>query len=254
MLEFRNVSKRYGAITVLANASFVSSPGEVLGLLGPNGSGKSTTVKMAIGLIPPTGGQILFDGHDIRDDLQAYKSLVGYVPEEASLYTYMTAAEYLRLVGRLRGLSDGRLDLKIDRWLDVFDLRVAEHSLLSEYSKGMRQKVLLAAALLHRPRVLVLDEPVSGLDAPTILVLRTVVRSLAATGRVIVYSSHEIDSIERVATRVVILRNGVIVADDSPANLRSALHQASLEDVFAELTVRTDLERLAQRVCDTVEM
>ena len=202
MLELRDVSKRYGALTAVRNISFTVRPGDVLGYLGPNGSGKSTTVKMLVGLMPPTRGHILLDGQDVQDHLLEYKAQVGYVPEEAHVYTYLTGPEYLRLTGRLRGLDEGPLERKIEQFLHIFGLDHDVHAPLAAFSKGMRQKILLSAALLHNPRIVVLDEPVSGLDLSTALVLREVVRSLAADGRMIFYSSHELETIEKISTRV----------------------------------------------------
>lgn len=198
MLELRDVSKRYGALTAVSHVSFTVGPREVLGYLGPNGSGKSTTVKMIVGLIRPTHGTVLFNGADIQDQLVDYKAQVGYVPEDAQVYTYLTGPEYLRLCGRLRGIAPARLEQKIERFLQVFGLEGDYHASLGSYSKGMRQKILLSAALLHNPRVLVLDEPVSGLDVSTALVLRAVVSALASEGRIVFYSSHELETIERI--------------------------------------------------------
>jgi ABC-2 type transport system ATP-binding protein len=253
MLEVRDVSKRYGALTAVSHVTFSVGPGEVLGYLGPNGSGKSTTVKMLVGLMPPTTGAILLDGQDIQDVLTDYKAQVGYVPEEAHVYTYLTGPEYLRLVGRLRGIDGPVLERKIDRLLKIFNLDTDYHALLSAYSKGMRQKILLSAALLHNPRILVLDEPVSGLDVSTSLMLRGVVRTLAGNGRLVFYSSHELDTIERISTRVIILRAGQIVADDSAARLRELMNSPSLEDVFAQLAVRENVEELAGALVETIE-
>jgi ABC-type transport system involved in cytochrome c biogenesis ATPase subunit len=157
MLELRDVLKRYGALTAVRRLTFTARPGEVLGYLGPNGSGKSTTVKMITGLMPPTQGRILFDGVDIQDRLVEYKTHVGYVPEEAHIYTHLTAPEYLRLCGRLRGLSGAGLEARIDRFLRLFGLDTDYHATLNAFSKGMRQKVLLCAALLHNPRIIALS-------------------------------------------------------------------------------------------------
>jgi ABC-2 type transport system ATP-binding protein len=245
MIEVRDVTKRYGGLVAVNHASFTVMPGEVLGYLGPNGSGKSTTVKMLVGLMPPSHGSVLYDGVDIQEDLIAYKSQVGYVPEEAHVYTYLTGPEYLRLVGRLRGIPEERLESKINRFLALFGLDTDYHAPLTSYSKGMRQKILLSAALLHNPRVVVLDEPASGLDVSTALVLRTVVKTLAAEQRIIFYSSHELETIEKISTRVIILRSGRIVADDSAARLRELMHLPSLEDVFAQLAVKDNLEQIA---------
>ncbi len=250
MLEVRHVSKRYGALTAVRDVSFAVKPGEVLGYLGPNGSGKSTTVKMLVGLMPPTRGHILLNQQDIQDHLVEYKAQVGYVPEEAHVYTYLTGPEYLRLIGRLRGIDEAPLERKIARFLKIFGLDGDDHAPLSAFSKGMRQKILLSAALLHNPGIVVLDEPVSGLDVPTALVLRAVVQSLAADGRIIIYSSHELETIEKISTRVIILHAGEVVADDSAARLRDLMNAPSLEDVFAQLAVKQDLQGTSDAILE----
>jgi ABC-2 type transport system ATP-binding protein len=252
MLEVRDVSKRYGGLVAVNHVSFTVRPGDVLGYLGPNGSGKSTTVKMIVGLMAPTSGQIRFGGEDIQEHLMEYKAVVGYVPEEAHVYTYLTGPEYLRLVGRLRGIAPASLEAKIDRFLRIFGLDSDIHAQLGSFSKGMRQKILLAAALLHNPRVLVLDEPVSGLDVGTALILRSAVQALAADGRMVFYSSHELDTVERISTRVIILREGRVVADDSASRLRELMHLPSLEDVFSQLAVQQDTARIAGALVDAV--
>jgi ABC-2 type transport system ATP-binding protein len=254
MLDVQHITKRYGGVTAVNDVSFSVAPGEVLGYLGPNGSGKSTTVKMITGLMPPTTGTISFDGQDIADDLVGYKAKVGYVPEEAHVYTYLTGPEYLRLTGRLRGIPEGRLEQKITEFLKIFGLDADYHAPLTAFSKGMRQKILLSAALLHNPRVVVLDEPVSGLDVSTALVLRGVVESLAKDGRVIFYSSHELDTVERISTRVIILSHGRVVADDSAAKLRELMHAPSLESVFSQLAVQEDLGRVADSVIEAMAL
>jgi ABC-2 type transport system ATP-binding protein len=254
VLEVCDVTKRYGALTAVSHVSFTVRPGEVLGYLGPNGSGKSTTVKMLTGLMTPTTGHIRFDGADIQDDLIAHKARVRYVPEEAHVYTYLTGPEYLRLCGRLRGVPEAALEMKIDRFLHLFGLDVDYHATLSSFSKGMRQKILLSAALIHNPRLIILDEPVSGLDVGTALVLRAVVRALAADGRMIVYSSHELETVEKISTRVIILRAGRIVADDSASRLRELMAVPSLEDVFSQLAVQEDVEGMAARLVEVARL
>ncbi len=252
MLELRDVSKRYGALTAVSHINLTVRPGEVLGYLGPNGSGKSTTVKMVVGLMAPSSGKVFYAGRDIQQDLVAYKALVGYVPEEAHVYTYLTGPEYLRLCGQLRGLSGPPLERKVDQFLEVFGLDQDRYAPMSSFSKGMRQKVLLSAALLHQPKILVLDEPASGLDISTALVIREVVRAMASEGCLVFYSSHELDTVERISTRVVILRAGAVVADDSVSNLRQLMHAPSLEDVFSQLAVRENIAGVVSRVLDTV--
>jgi ABC-2 type transport system ATP-binding protein len=254
VIEVRDVTKRYGGLVAVNHASFTVEPGEVLGYLGPNGSGKSTTVKMLVGLMPPSHGSVRYNGVDIREDLIAYKAQVGYVPEEAHVYTYLTGPEYLRLVGRLRGIPAERLEAKINRFLALFGLDTDYHAPLTAYSKGMRQKILLSAALLHNPKVVVLDEPASGLDVSTALVLRTVVKTLASERRIIFYSSHELETIEKISTRVIILRSGRIVADDSAARLRELMHLPSLEDVFAQLAVKDNLNQIAEGLMGAIQL
>jgi ABC-2 type transport system ATP-binding protein len=254
MIEVRDVTKRYGGLVAVNHATFTVEPGEVLGYLGPNGSGKSTTVKMLVGLMPPSHGTVLYNGVDIQEDLIAYKAQVGYVPEEAHVYTYLTGPEYLRLVGRLRGIPAERLESKINRFLALFGLDTDYHAPLTAYSKGMRQKILLSAALLHNPKVVVLDEPASGLDVSTALVLRTVVKTLASERRIIFYSSHELETIEKISTRVIILRSGRIVADDSAARLRELMHLPSLEDVFAQLAVKDNLNQIAEGLMGAIQL
>jgi ABC-2 type transport system ATP-binding protein len=172
MLELRAVTKRYTGIPAVENVSFVARAGEVTGYLGPNGSGKSTTMKMITGLIEPSDGDILFRGRPVDGDPMAYRQILGYVPEEPHLYPHLTGAEYLEMVGQLRGLPRRQLTKKIDGFLRLLSLHQDRYVAISSYSKGMRQKVLLIAALLHNPELVLLDEPFSGLDVNSALVLR----------------------------------------------------------------------------------
>ena len=178
MLEVRHLTKRYSGIAAVQDVSFTIRPGQILGYLGPNGSGKSTTVKVLTGLIEPSEGEIWFDGRKITGDDIAYRAHLGYVPEEPYMYPHLTGAEYLQLVGRLRGIPRRTLDCRIDSFLDLFGLKEARHELLANHSKGMRQKVLLSSALLGNPDVLILDEPFSGLDVSAALVFRNLVWGL----------------------------------------------------------------------------
>ena len=182
MLELRRVCKSFSGIRAVDNVSFTARPGEVTGYLGPNGSGKSTTMKMITGLIEMTSGEILFDGQRIQHDLIAYKRRMGYVPEEPYLYPHLTGLEYLVMIGQLRNLPAKRTADRIDGLLRLFSLHGDRHVPLSSYSKGMRQKILLSAALLHNPDLILLDEPFSGLDVASALVMRTLIQELAACG------------------------------------------------------------------------
>ncbi|HLJ50348.1 MAG TPA: ABC transporter ATP-binding protein [Bryobacteraceae bacterium] len=244
MLEVRNLTKRYNKIPAVDNVSFTIRPGEILGYLGPNGAGKSTTVKVLTGLIEATSGEIFFNGQNVREDWIGFQRRLGYVPEEPHLYPQLTGREYLQLVGRLRGLKRKALDARMDEMLRLFSLWGDRHSPLSSYSKGMRQKILLSAALLHDPELLILDEPFSGLDVNTAVVLRTLVRALADEGKTIFYSSHVLEVVEKVCSSVVILRKGRIVAHDAVERLRDLMQQESLEAVFAQLTEQEDPARV----------
>jgi ABC-2 type transport system ATP-binding protein len=254
MLEARLLTKYYGALPALRDVSFIARPGQILGYLGPNGSGKSTTVRILVGLMEPTSGHVLWQGTSIFDDLPAYRKRLGYVPEEPFLYTHLTAPEYLRLVGGLRGLEDRIVNEKIDRFLKLFGLEDDQYSTLSAFSKGMRQKVLLASALLHNPELIILDEPFSGLDVSAGLMLRSVIRSLAEEGRTILMSSHVIEVVEQLCTDVVILSDGHVVAHDRVDRLRGLQQEKTLEHVFVKLAVREDMDAAARAILDTVKL
>jgi ABC-2 type transport system ATP-binding protein len=248
MFEVRNLSKRYRRIPAVDDVSFSIRPGEVLGYLGPNGAGKSTTVKVITGLIEATSGDILFHGRDVRKNWPDFQRQLGYVPEEPHMYSQLTGREYLQLVGRLRGLRRSVLEPRMDEMLRLFSLWSDRHSPLSSYSKGMRQKILISAALLHDPELLILDEPFSGLDVNTALVLRRLIRALAEEGRMILYSSHVLEVVEKVCSSVVILRKGKVVAADRVERLRDLMDQPSLEGVFAQLTQQEDPERVVGEI------
>jgi ABC-2 type transport system ATP-binding protein len=252
MLEVRQLTKLYNGVPAVDRVSFSIKPGEILGYLGPNGAGKSTTVKMLIGLLEPTSGHIEFHGQEIRRDLKAYQRRIGYVPEEPHLYPHLSGREYLQLVGRLRGIERCTLEPKMDELLRLIGLWEDRHSPLAGYSKGMRQKVLLMASLLHDPELLILDEPFSGLDVNASMILRGLLDSLAARGKMVLYSSHVLEVVEKVCNTVLILRKGHVVAHDSVAHLRELMEKTSLEGVFAQLTQPEDTNAVARRILDVV--
>jgi|SRR5271157_5764727 len=253
MLEICNLTKRYNGIPAVEDVSFTIRPGEILGYVGPNGAGKSTTVKMIIGLLEPSEGRVLYRGRSVIDDLPSFQARLGYVPEEPHLYPHLSGREYLQLAGRLRGLPREALEPKIDGFLRLFSLWDDRHIPVSAYSKGMRQKILLSAALLHNPEILVLDEPLSGLDVATALVLRDLLGELAAMGRMILYSSHVLDVLEKVCSRVLILNRGRVVAHDSIERLRATLHESSLEGIFSQLTRERDRHAVAGHILEAMQ-
>lgn len=252
MLEARGLTKYYSAITGVRDVNFSIERGTVLGLLGPNGSGKSTTVGMLTGLLEPSGGLVLLDGGSVRDDLIAYKRGLGYVPEEAQLYTWMSGSEYLTFCARLRGLTSAIASRRIDALLTIFGLQMDRDAPMSAYSKGMRQKILLSAALVHNPQIIMLDEPCSGLDVGATLIVRSLIQRLAAGGRIIIYSSHELEMVEKICSEVLILREGRVAAHAATATLRQQVNAASLEDAFRALVFTTDVDAVAGEIVDAI--
>jgi ABC-2 type transport system ATP-binding protein len=252
MLEVKDVTKKYNNIPVVKKISFCVKPGEMLGYLGPNGAGKSTTVKMLAGFLEPSDGYIYINGKRINDDLAAYKEKIGYVPENSELYNHLSGQEYLQLVGRLRQIPDDCLDKKIKGLMELFGLAVDMYLPIANYSKGMRQKVLIAGALLHDPDLLLLDEPLSGLDISTTLVFKEILSQLADLGKIIIYSSHILEVVEKICNRVIIINKGTIVADDSVGQLSYLMRLPSLESIFKELVQQEDSQKIAEEIISLV--
>lgn len=252
MLEVCSLTKCYSSIPAVDNVSFSIAPGEVLGYLGPNGSGKSTTVKIITGLMQPTGGKVLFQGSDIQEDLTAYKRTLGYVPEEANLYPFLTGLEYLELVGRLRGLPGRVIGQRAKAMLELFSLFPDRHTTISAYSKGMRQRILLISALLHNPDLLIFDEPLSGLDVTSVLIFRNLVAKLSREGKMIFYCSHVLEVVEKLCSHVIILQKGKPVAYGSVEELKRFQSMSSLESAFSHLVQEVDAEQSAQAIVEAV--
>ncbi len=248
MLEIQSVTKYYRNIPVVNDVSFCVRPGEVTGYLGPNGSGKSTTVKMITGMIDPTKGCVLLDGQDIRSDLAAFKRRLGYVPEEPHLYSYLSGLEYLQLIGRLRLLPAAAVDRKANDLLNLLALHPHRHASISAYSKGMKQRILIAAALLHDPDLLILDEPLTGIDVTSALLFTHLLTELAAAGKMILYISHVLEAVEKACAQVVIIYKGRIQAADSVENLRNLMQLPSLSEIFSQLAEQRDLEKAARDI------
>ena len=231
--------------------SFVLRPGEILGYLGPNGSGKSLTLKMLTGLIDPTEGRVTYSGIDVTGGNIDFRRRFGYVPEEPHLYPFLSGREYLDLVAGLRDIPSEALRPKTDALLARFGLGEAAEQSISTYSKGMKQKTLLIAALLHDPELFILDEPESGLDVGSILLLRHLVRVLAERGRAVLYSSHIVENVERLCTRVIVLSAGRVVVDWSVDSIRTIAPSGSLEEAFATLAAQQP-HALASEIADIV--
>jgi ABC-2 type transport system ATP-binding protein len=252
VLEVQELTKKFGHRTAVDGVTFKVNSGEIVGYLGPNGAGKSTTAKMLVGMLKPSRGQILFNGQPIERDLAAFKMRIGYVPEEAVLYTHISGYEYLQLVGRLRGIEEDQLTCKIDSLLKVCLLHPYRYSPIISYSKGMKQKIMMLAALLHNPEILILDEPFSGLDVSSILVFRQLLKSLAAVGKTIIFSSHVLETVEKICNRVLIIHESHLVADDSVEHLRDLMQAPSLEEVFQQLVQHHDYGTAADEILSII--
>jgi ABC-2 type transport system ATP-binding protein len=252
MLELRNVSRSYRGIPAIKDVSFRVEAGEVVGYLGPNGSGKSTTVKIIAGLLQPNDGQVFFEGRNIQEDLAGFRAMLGYVPEEAHLYTYLSGLEYLQLVGRLRGMSERTIAAKGREMLRLLDLDSWRYSPISSYSKGMKQRVLIAAALMHDPKLFVFDEPLSGLDVVSARLFKDLLQELAKQGKTILYISHVLEVVEQVCDRVIVIARGKILANAAPAELARLMELGNLESVFAQLVRQKDTKESARQLVEAM--
>jgi len=247
MLEAVHLRKNYASLPAVQDLSFTLHGGMVLGCLGPNGSGKSTTVKMLTGLLEPTRGVVQFEGRRIQDDLQGYRQRLGYVPEEAYLYPYLSGWEYLEMIGTLRDMPRQLMESKIDSLLELFSLYPHRHGSIGTYSKGMRQRILLIAAIMHDPQIFIFDEPLSGLDVTSALIFKNLVQELGRDGKLVFYCSHVLEVVEKVCSDVLILRKGVVIAQDSVTNIRKIIGQ-SLENTFLHLVDDVDTMSVARDI------
>lgn len=252
MLEAVHLTKKYASLPAVQDLSFTLRPGQVLGCLGPNGSGKSTTVKMLTGLLEPTRGAVQFDGQSIQGDLAGYRERLGYVPEEPNLYPYLTGWEYLELIGTLRGMPQSELFKKIDSLLELLSLHPSRHASIGTYSKGMRQRVLIIAAIMHNPEIFIFDEPLSGLDVTSALIFKNLIQTLGQQGKLVFYCSHVLEVVEKVCTDVLILRKGQVIAQDSVANIRQIIGQ-SLENTFLHLVEDVDTMSVARDIISVMK-
>ncbi len=252
-IEVEKLVFHYHLAEVLHGISFHLERGEVVGLLGPNGAGKSTTLKILTGTLAPGSGVVSINGYRLPEQRMEAKRVIGYVPETAGLYESLTAQEFLELVGRLREIEEKALQRKILMLLEVFGIEKNRFQRLATYSKGMRQRVLIAAALLHDPPVLLLDEPLTGLDVSTSLIIKDLISALSKEGKTILYSSHVLDVVERVCHRVLIIHQGNLIADGSLDSLKDQTNGGTLEDVFRQLTHTADTAPLVSRALEAMK-
>jgi len=243
MIRIHRLRKAFGDQEAVCGIDLEIPTGQLVGLLGPNGAGKTTTVKMLTGMLPPSDGTAEVFGFDVVGDPLSVKRIVGYVPESGAVFETLTGWEYLEMVAALHHIPQDEAAGAIRRFGEFFDLteETLREKLLSAYSKGMRQKVVITAALLHNPKAIFFDEPLNGLDANAALSFKTLITSLAHEGKTIVYCSHILDVVERVCERVVIIHEGRVIADGSVAQLEEQTGESSLERVFNRLTATENL-------------
>ena len=248
LIQVRNLGKRYGDKVAVKDVSFDVQSGEVFGFLGPNGAGKTTTIKMIVGLLQPTSGAVRVAGHDVQAEPMAAKASSGYVPDTPNLYAKLSAHELLRFVADLYNLERGHAARRIDELLRMFDLAAAADDTIDSYSHGMQQKTSLAAALVHDPRVLVLDEPTVGLDPKSARLIKDILRQMADRGAAVMLSTHILEIAERMCDRVGIIDRGELIAVGTMDELRTldSSGKASLEDIFLSLTGGAEVAELAQ--------
>ncbi|HEX5136999.1 MAG TPA: ABC transporter ATP-binding protein [Planctomycetota bacterium] len=249
MIRIEGLEKSFNR-PVLNGITLAVPTGQVLGYLGANGAGKTTTIKILTGQLKPTAGTVTVGGHDVSREPARVKALIGYVPETLAVYEQLTPMEFLRFVGALHDLGDAEVTRTATKFLEFLDLARERDQRMSSFSKGMRKKVVLASALLHRPKVLFLDEPLDGLDANAVVQLKELIRRLAEDGVTVFYSSHVLDVVEKVCDRIVILKDGRIAADGTMEALRAGRAGMSLEEVFSSLTTTEDLKARARGFYD----
>ena len=253
IISIKNLRKLYGAKEVLKGISLQVSRGEVIGYIGPNGAGKSTTVKIMLGLITDFYGEINILGQDIRSGSIDYKSKIGYVPETAEIYENLTAKEYLTFIGELYGMDYAKADEKAKRLMELFGIGDVYDARINSFSKGMKQKTLIISALLNDPDILFLDEPLTGIDANSVMVFKEVLEQLANEGKTIFYSSHIMEVVEKLSSRIILINDGQIVADGNIEELKNTSMESSLENIFNQLTGFNEHEKIAGEIVSVVK-
>jgi ABC-2 type transport system ATP-binding protein len=253
IVHVENLVFRYGGTEVLHSISFTLAKGQIVGLLGPNGAGKSTTIKILSGILSQSSGHVAVCGLSLPESAVSVKERIGYVPEAAGMFESLSGQEFLELSGRLHNVEETTLQARIKGVLERFDLAKDRLRRLEAYSKGMRQKILIGAALLHNPQLLLLDEPLTGLDVDAQIMVKDLIAALAADGKTILYSSHVLEVVERICDRILIIHKGDLIADGSIESLRESTQKSTLEEVFRQLTHKegtptTDMASIIERL------
>ncbi|MHC0038225.1 ABC transporter ATP-binding protein [Pseudoneobacillus sp. C159] len=253
VLAIKDLQKNYGTKAVLKGVSFQVNRGQIIGYIGPNGAGKSTTVKIMLGIEENFTGEVKIFGQDITNGDISYKRKIGYVPEIAEVYDNLTAHEYLTFIGELYGLDFDLVDSKARRLMELFGVGEVYHTRIASYSKGMRQKLLIISSLLHNPELLFFDEPINGLDANSVMIFKEILAQLASQGKTIFYSSHIMDVVEKISSRIILLHDGKIAADGTFAELKQQNNEGSLEEIFNQLTGFSEHVEIGKQFVSVVE-
>ena len=238
MIQLIDLTKRYGKLAAVNGLNLEVPAGQIFGFLGPNGAGKTTTIRVMMGILKATSGRVLLDGHDVVSEAQAAKAIAGFIPDRPFIYEKLTGGEFLRFVGKLHGLNSARLEERIAELLEHLELSSWKHELVEGYSHGMKQRLVVCAALIHQPRILIVDEPMVGMDPRGARTLKDLFRALAQDGVTIFLSTHSIDTAEEICHRIGIIRQGKLIACGSMAELQCQAdgNHSNLESVFLELT------------------
>lgn len=250
IIQIENLCKYYSKKQVLFNISLNIQPGQVIGYIGPNGAGKSTTVRILAGLDENYTGTVKIKGIDVKENPLAVKRIIGYIPELAELYDVLTPMEFLLLVGRLHDMEDEQIGERATRMLEFLGLKEHLHDRMDTFSKGMRQKVLLVSGLLHNPEIIFMDEPLSGLDANAVILVKEIILRLVEQGKTIIYCSHNMDTVEKISDRIVLIADGKVVADGNFQELKRS-EGDTLEKIFSQLTGQTNFDQLAEGFTQT---
>jgi ABC-2 type transport system ATP-binding protein len=248
IIQIRDLYKNYGTKRVLKGISIDIYPGQVIGYIGPNGAGKSTTVKILCGLISDYTGSVVIKGIDVKKDPVVVKGMIGYVPEIAEIYDTLTPKEYLDFTGALYNMPEELITDRAEKMLEAFGLSGNMNQRMDTFSKGMKQKVLIISGIIHNPEIIIFDEPLSGLDANAVLIVKDLIDKLAESGKTIFYCSHMMDIVEKVSDRIILINDGMVVADGTFEELKQKQGDSSLEKIFARLTSDDSLKDASDKL------
>lgn len=257
VIQVSHLVKNYrtgnGLLEVLKGIDLDIKAGEIIGYLGSNGAGKSTTVKILCGILSDFDGDVNILGHDVKKESMQIKHKIGYIPENAIIYEHLTPTEYLEFIGSLYGLSIEQMRKKIQQMLTLFEMHEYAHTRMTTFSKGMKQKIHIISGLLHNPDILFMDEPLNGLDANAVIMIKEMITQLAHDGKTIFYCSHLMDVVEKIATRIILIDNGIVIANDHLAALQKKNATHSLEELFSKLTHKENSTENAEQLVNTLE-